>query len=195
VSLFHISAGENLELNFDIYAFPNGGSWKGQYNNSQAYVANDVVVPTVSIASARSKGSSLAVLRANPTVSEAAYVCILGTTGNAPPNVTYWTPLTPISSANVETVFLEFLTAGGKGLLTWLYRWGSPLNVGLLDGLLKFELTSDNTAQLATGTYGLELSLSLLNTEFVASGAETDLLPFPVDVIAVTAASWSSSGG
>jgi len=191
-SLFSINAGENLELNFDIYAFPGGDTWHGQYDNSRAYLIGDVVVPTISIASQRN--ASVAVLRAAPGTQEIAYRCVASSTGNPPPNTNFWTPLMAISAANVETVFLEFLTAGGKPVQSWLYRWGAPLRVGLLDGLIKFELTADNSAQLATGTYGLELSIALLDTGFVATGAQTDVLPFPVDVIAVTAASWSSSG-
>jgi hypothetical protein len=42
-------------------------NWKGAYNNSTAYVVDDVV---------ESGGNS--------------YVCILASTGNTPPNGTYW---------------------------------------------------------------------------------------------------------
>ena len=53
-------------------------NWKGSYSGATAYVVDDVV---------ESSGSS--------------YICIAATTGNAPPNATYWEQM---SSAGTEQI-------------------------------------------------------------------------------------------
>lgn len=73
-------------------------NWKGAYNNSTAYVVDDVV---------SSSGSS--------------YICILASTGNAPTNTTYWQQM---SAAGTDGTDLSTtLTTQGD----ILYRDGSGL--------------------------------------------------------------------
>lgn len=183
--LFSINAGENQEINFDIYSM-SGGTWQGVYINTQAYNVGDVVVPSTINGEAVHRDDVVGVLRGDPATANIAYKCILGTTGNPPPNVTYWQALSVILANTVEGAFLEMLDSNSNVLVTWLYKWGAPLNVGLLDGLLKFELLPTDTKTRPTGSYGLNLSVSILDESFVSSSAETYVLSFNAGSISIT---------
>jgi|TARA_B100000073_G_scaffold91201_1_gene72029 hypothetical protein len=73
-------------------------NWKGAYNNSTAYVVDDVV---------SNSGSS--------------YICILASTGNAPTNTTYWQQMSA-AGTNGTDVGTTITTQGDL-----LYRDGSGL--------------------------------------------------------------------
>ena len=76
-------------------------NWKGAYNNSTAYVVDDVV---------SSSGSS--------------YICILASTGNAPTNTTYWQQMSAAGANGTNgTDLTTTLTTQGD----LVYRDGSGL--------------------------------------------------------------------
>tara|TARA_S200002703_G_scaffold71930_3_gene62360 strand:+ start:201 stop:998 length:798 start_codon:yes stop_codon:yes gene_type:complete len=76
-------------------------NWKGSYSGATAYVVDDVV---------ESSGSS--------------YICILATTGNAPPNATYWEQMSSAGTNGTDgTDLTTTLTTQGD----IVYRDGSGL--------------------------------------------------------------------
>ena len=128
-------------------------NWKGAYNNSTAYVVDDVV---------SSSGSS--------------YICILASTGNAPTNTTYWqqmsaagtngadgTDLTTTLTTQGDIVYrdgsgLQRLAAGTSGQL--LQSGGSGANVSWTDapsGKIKqikvAQASSQTSASNTTSSY------------------------------------------
>jgi hypothetical protein len=120
IPLFSINAGENLELNFDLYAMIDPGQWKNQYDNTATYVVNDVIVQ--GNVAAQQRGMFVAALRSDQATQNIAYKNILTTSGNPPPNVTYWTPIDALLSANITGIFLE-LQSSGSTRVSWQYQF------------------------------------------------------------------------
>ena len=150
-------------------------NWKGPYNNSTAYVADDVV---------SSSGSS--------------YVCILASTGNAVSNGTYWqimssagtngsngTDLTSTLSARGDLVFkgASALTRLPKGTSGYFLKQGSnDPEWGAVD------LTALSAASLTSGT--------IPNARYgtpTFSGANLTNLPVSSDFVKINSASFANA--
>jgi len=134
-------------------------NWKGSYSGATAYVVDDVV---------ESSGSS--------------YICIAATTGNAPPNATYWEQM---SSAGTDgTDLTTTLTTQGD----IVYRNASGLarlGAGTSGQALITQGTGANPAwgdvggglvQMKTIVYNTSESLSINNTD-VNTGMTISITP------------------
>ena len=61
-----------------------------------------------------------------------------------------------------------------------------PTTVKVSTGLVQFELLASVSALRPTGSYGLRLSLAQVNSIYISSDAESDVLGFASDIITIT---------
>ena len=131
-------------------------NWKGSYSGATAYVVDDVV---------ESSGSS--------------YICIAATTGNAPPNATYWeqmsqagtdgTDLTTTLTTQGDLVYyngsaLARLGAGTSGQVLQTNGTGAnPSWVDTSGGLVQMQYTRVSTVQTLASSTFLDLTNVTLN--------------------------------
>jgi len=148
-------------------------NWKGAYSGATAYVVDDVV---------ESSGSS--------------YICILATTGNAPPNATYWeqmssagtdgTDLTTTLTTQGDIVYrdasgLARLGAGtsGQALITngtgANPSWGDAGGGKVLQVVTSVETGSFNTAgtTFVTGGTGVTITPSDTSSKILIMATNT----------------------
>lgn len=122
-------------------------NWKGSYSGATAYVVDDVV---------ESSGSS--------------YICILATTGNAPPNATYWEQMSSAGTNGTDgTDLTTTLTTQGD----IVYRDGSglaKLGAGTSGQLLQTGGTGANPSWTNAPQGG---AISTNSTYFVGSFSTT----------------------
>lgn len=130
-------------------------NWAGAYNNSTAYVANDVV---------SSSGNS--------------YICILASTGNAVSNATYWSIMSSAGTNGTNGTDLgTVLTTQGDVA----YRDGSGLQ-RLAKGTASQQLAMNSGAtapEWITSSAGLTLKGSPVST---SSGTNIDVSGFPAGI-------------
>jgi hypothetical protein len=109
---FNIFSGENMLISAPLFAMGGNLVWQGPYDNTKAYVVNDVVLGTDLI----------------------GYQNILACTGVAPPHPANWTALPPLPAETIKRLLVELTTSGGrKVVVSWEYFWaGAPLSVGPL---------------------------------------------------------------
>jgi hypothetical protein len=123
-------------------------NWKGSYSGATAYVVDDVV---------ESSGSS--------------YICIAATTGNAPPNATYWEQMSSAGTNGTDgTDLTTTLTTQGD----LVYRDGSGLQ----------RLGAGTAGQiLQTGGTGANPSWTTMSSDVVklASGTNIDTAKYSID--------------
>jgi len=116
-------------------------NWKGAYSGATAYVVDDVV---------ESSGSS--------------YICIAATTGNAPPNATYWEQMSSAGTNGTDgTDLTTTLTTQGD----IVYRDGSGLarlGAGTSGQVLQTNGTGANPSWVDASSGGLIKSFEYINT-------------------------------
>jgi len=130
-------------------------NWKGSYSGATAYVVDDVV---------ESSGSS--------------YICILATTGNAPPNATYWEQMSSAGTNGTDgTDLTTTLTTQGD----IVYRDGSGLQ----------RLAAGTSGQaLITGGTGANPSWGTVSAGKVLQVVQGTMS----SAISTTAGSWVDTG-
>lgn len=96
---FEITAGENLLIEVPLYKLLSGYTWKGRYDNATPYVVDDALLGDDNI----------------------GYHVIAPTTGNPPPDPTYYEELEPVPAESIASVILQ-LVQSGKTVVQWVYR-------------------------------------------------------------------------
>jgi len=100
-----INAGENLLIKAPLFTMDAGLLFRGAYNSAIAYVVNNAII-----------GSDLI-----------AYKVTANTTGNAPPNGSFYSALTALATTSTNYILVELIQSG-RAPVTWLYQYvGSPL--------------------------------------------------------------------
>lgn len=106
-------------MQFGLVSLDTGLTWKGPYDNTTAYVLNDAVLGA--------DGNS--------------YKAIASTTGNAPPNASFWALLPPMPLESIQAIMVELVDSKGKTVVNWSYSLGAAQTSGTLVINTKYLIT------------------------------------------------------
>jgi len=148
---FPIFAGENIELQCPLFTLASNLNWRGVYSNTTAYVVNDAVLGP----------------------DNNGYSCILATTGNAPPNATYWSALPLVAAETIRQVLIQLIGANNTQIASWLYQWVA-LPLAGPTAQTSGTLVAGNTYKITTFVTGDDFSnlggTNVTGNVFVATG-------------------------
>jgi len=144
MAAYEIKAGENLLIEFSLYKASSGWTYRGLYDSGTAYVIDDVV-----------QGSD-----------DIIYHCILGTTGNDPPNATYWEVAPSIPVTDVRFIYADLFKDGIVGP-SWNYASGSTQTNGTLVVGRKYIIATYNSGDDFTNVGAASNATGVI---FIATG-------------------------